>query len=159
LEFIHEWTQIFYGNWGVAEYIIEYDEDFETGDFSNLPWEHSGYSPWVITSSQVFEGSYAARSGAAPRYEETILHITLTVEQGDIYFMRKTGSRDGYLQFWVDEDVYGFWDYDLDWALVYFPISAGTHTFKWEYTPGVFGDMVSWIDAIRFPPIVQTGGN
>ena len=147
------------GNWGVAENIIEYDEDFETGDFSNLPWEHEGYAPWVITSSQVFEGSYAAESGAAPRYEETILHVTLTVEQGDIYFMRKTGSRDGYLQFWVDGDVYGFWDYDLDWALVCFPISAGTHTFKWEYTPGVFGDMVSWIDAIRFPPIVQTGGN
>ncbi|MHC4154280.1 MAG: SdrD B-like domain-containing protein [Planctomycetota bacterium] len=142
------------GNWQVAENIIEYDEDFETGDFSNLPWEHGGASPWTIDSFIYFEGNYSARSADLPWYDESILSVTATCGEGDIYFMLKSGS-GGTFRFFVD----GFlvfdwdpWDEDLDWALVMIPVTAGIHTLEWSYEHDGHGEDRAWIDAIRFPP-------
>ena len=40
-----------------------YHDGFETGDFTALPWVHSGNLPWQIVWSTDFEGLSAARSG------------------------------------------------------------------------------------------------
>ena len=144
------------GNWKINENIIEYDEDFETGDFSNLPWEHAGDGPWIITSSLYFEGSYCAKSADLPAWEdESILRLTTTCGDGNIYFMVRVGA-SGWFRFKIDEELMFDWDssYDgglLDWSLVSIPVSAGTHTFEFSTIPGV-GDDFAWIDAIRFPP-------
>jgi len=142
------------GNWEVAENIIEYDEDFETGDFSNLPWEHSGDGPWIIVSSAHFEGSYSARSADVPRYDDSILSVTATCGEGNIYFMLKSGG-GGTFRFSVDGELvfdWDYWDGGLDWSLVAIPVDADTHTFEWYYRPEGFGEDHAWIDAIRFPP-------
>ena len=142
-------------NWGVAENIIKYDEDFETGDFSKLPWVHSGDGPWTIDSAYKFEGGYSAKSGSVTRYADTILSVTMTCGEGNILFMLKTIG-DGHFTFWIDDDLPydhdGYWDGDLEWSLVAVPVTAGTHTFKWSYSPDTYGDDHVWIDAIRFPP-------
>jgi hypothetical protein len=142
------------GNWQVAENIIAYDEDFETGDFSNLPWEHGGAGPWTIDSFVYFEGNYSAKSADLPWYNESILSVTATCGEGDIYFMLKSGS-GGTFNFLVDGSLvfdWGYWDGDLDWSLVMIPVSAGIHTLEWSYEPDGFGEDHAWIDAIRFPP-------
>ncbi len=140
------------GDWGIDEKIIEYNEDFETGDFSNLPWEHDGVGPWTIDASTSFEGSYCAMSGAVPRYDESILKVTTTCGEGNLYFMLKTTS-NGYFRFIVDGDGMVYWsDEILDWSLFMVPVSAGTHTFEWYYEPNSYGYQHAWIDAIRFPP-------
>jgi len=142
------------GNWGVAENIIEYDEAFETGDFSKLPWVHSGDGPWTIVSNEKFQGLYSAKSGDVTRYDESILSVTVTCGEGNVHFMLKN-SGDGLFYFWADDNI--LYDYDgyhgnLDWSLVTVPVTAGTHTFKWSYTPNTYGEVHAWIDAIRFPP-------
>jgi DNA-binding beta-propeller fold protein YncE len=142
------------GNWGIVEKISGYDEDFETGDFSNLPWEHGGDAPWTIDSFEHFEGSYSAKSADLPRYSVSILSVTAACGQGEVYFMLKSGSGGtfrfsvdgGYVFDWTD------WEGDLDWALVMIPVGAGIHTFEWSYQPDGFGEDHAWIDAIRFPP-------
>jgi hypothetical protein len=142
------------GNWGIAESMSEYDEDFETGDFSNLPWEHGGDGPWTIDSFEHFEGGYSAKSADLPRYSLSILSVTTACGQGEVYFMLKSGSGGtfrfsvdgGYVFDWTD------WEGDLDWALVMIPVGAGIHTFEWSYEPEGFGEDHAWIDAIRFPP-------
>jgi len=145
------------GNWGVDENIIEYDEDFETGDFSNLPWEHAGNGPWTIDSSECFQGSYSAKSADLPWYNESILRVTATCGEGYVYFMLKSG-RGGSFRFRVDGELvfdwYSWgWEENLDWSLVIIPVSAGTHNFEWFYRPDGHGSQNAWIDAIRFPPV------
>ena len=144
------------GNWGVADNIIEYDEDFETGDFNNLPWEHGGDGPWTIDSFVYFEGNYSAKSAELPWYDESILRVTATCGEGNIYFMLKNGG-GGSFRFRVDGELVfnwyaGNWE-NLDWSLITIPVSAGTHTFEWSYEPDGFGEEHAWIDAIRFPPV------
>ncbi|MCB1128706.1 MAG: hypothetical protein KDM81_19580, partial [Verrucomicrobiae bacterium] len=43
--------------------VAAHSDDFETGDFSNLPWTFGGNQPWEITDAEAFGGTYAARSG------------------------------------------------------------------------------------------------
>jgi hypothetical protein len=143
------------GNWAVAENIIEYDEDFETGDFSKLPWEHAGDGPWRIDSFEYFEGSYSAKSADIPDNYESILRLTANCVEGNIYFMLRSG-RGGSFWFRVDgELVFDWyshgWEQDLDWSLVIIPVNAGMHTFEWSYEPSGFGVRNAWIDAIRLP--------
>ncbi len=143
-------------NWGIAHNIIKYDEDFETGDFSNLPWEHDGDEPWIIVSTEQFEGNYSAMSAYdLPWYDESILRVTTTCGNGNIHFMLKNGG-GGVFRFIVDGELVfdqdlGNWEV-LDWFLVTIPVSAGTHTFEWYYRPDGFGEEKAWIDAIRLPP-------
>lgn len=145
-------------NWAVAENTIDYTEDFETGDFNNLPWEHDGTVHWTIDSAECFEGSYCAKSGDVARYDESTLRITTTCGEGNIYFMLKNGS-GGSLTFWMDGGLVYEWDpvngEDLQWSLVrvFLPVSAGAHTFEWTYSPDGFGEDHAWIDAIRLPPV------
>jgi len=140
-------------NWQIAENIIEYDEDFETGDFSNLPWQHGGDAPWTIDAGEYFEGSFSAKSANLPRYDESILSVTVTCGQGNIYFMLSSGS-GGTFRFSVDGDVMFYWSKAglEDWSLITIPVFAGTHTFEWKFRPDGFGGQNAWIDAIRFPP-------
>lgn len=143
------------GNWKVAQNIIEYDEDFETGDFSNLPWVHAGDGPWTIDSFEYFEGSYSTKSADLPWGDESILSVTLACGKSNIYFMLRNGGGgsfgfrvDGELVFYRSEG-----EGNLDWSLVIVPVSAGMHTFEWHYEPSGFGENHAWIDAIRFLPI------
>jgi hypothetical protein len=140
------------GNWKIDENIIEYDEDFETADFNNLPWQHAGDEPWIIDDSEYFEGSYSAGTPGTD-YTESILSVTLDCGQGDFYFMLKAGSR-GTLVFYIDGDWTAEWYGDegrVDWSLIMVPITEGTHTFEWVYNSGNYTDNRAWIDAIRFP--------
>jgi len=141
------------GNWGAADNIIEYDEDFETGDFNNLPWEHSGDGPWTIDSTEHFEGSYSAKSADLSRYDESILSVTVDCSEGNLYFMLKTTS-NGELRFYLDGEWIAEWegnDGQIDWSLIMIPITEGSHTFEWYYRNEGYGDNHAWIDAIRFP--------
>jgi hypothetical protein len=140
------------GNWQIADNIIEYDEDFETGDFNNLPWQHGGDAPWTIDAGEYFEGSFSARS-ADQVYAQSILSVTVDCGEGDFYFMLKAGTK-GTLIFYLDGELLMLWygsDGRIDWSLIMIPITEGTHTFEWVYDAGGYGENNAWIDAIRFP--------
>lgn len=137
------------GNWRVDEGLIEYDEDFETGDFTNLPWVHGGDAPWVISSSGMFEGAYCAKSPNLYSNDESILSIEISCRQGYIYFMIKIAD-DCRFYFNIDDELAFSTYYEtLDYSLIAVPVSAGTHTFKWRCCSGPG----AWIDAIRFPQV------
>jgi hypothetical protein len=142
------------GNWNVDENIIEYDDDFETGDFTNLPWIHSGDVPWSIDASTSFEGTYSAKSGEVSGGNTTILEVTTECGAGNLLFMLKNGG-EGTLRLHIDgiyvfDNSVGYLEYQ-NWFLAAVAISAGTHTFEWSYDPDGFGDYFAWIDGIRFP--------
>ncbi|MFO7614752.1 MAG: C25 family cysteine peptidase [Bacteroidales bacterium] len=142
-------------------------EDFETGDFEAFNWYHGGNQPWQITTSNVYEGTYSARSGAIGNNQITVLLIDMDVAMNDsISFYRKVSCEDdpngtGYdwLGFYIDNTIMESWDGELDWERFSFPVTAGQHTFKWVYSKDysvASGMDAAWIDFIVFPGIAPT---
>jgi len=95
-------------------YTYEYDlsfkvgvivEDFESGDFSAYDWSFDGDADWTISNSNVYEGSYCAKSGTIGHSSETELVLIIDVIADDeISFYRKVSTETGwdYLHFYID---------------------------------------------------------
>lgn len=147
------------------------NEDFETGDFTKFEWQQSGNAPWIITNVGPYEGAYSAKSGEIGNNQTSELYITLEVSQPDtISFVKKVSCEPGsnwggtyywydYLEFLIDGTSKGRWDgVDVMWSTVEYPVSNGTHTFKWTYNKDVYsveGEDCAWIDYIMFPPSIK----
>ncbi len=139
-------------------------EDFETGDFSNYPWEFEGDANWIIDDETVYEGNYSGRSGAIPDEAESVLLLELDVlSEGEISFYKKVSCEDDpggtgydYLAFYIDDDEKGRWDSEINWSQEAYTVSAGTHTFKWLYNKDYSvngGEDCAWVDYIVLPPV------
>jgi hypothetical protein len=138
-------------------------EDFETGNFEVFDWQHSGETSWFIQGSEVFSGSYAARSGAIENGQTTELSLNLTIlYDGEIHFAAKASSEQDvsgvfydYLAFYVDgQDMGDHIGGSTDWQEYTFFIPAGEHSFKWVYLKNQnqsTGDDCAWLDRIIFP--------
>jgi len=132
-------------------------EDFETGDFTEFPWEFGGDGDWIITTSDVYEGVYSVQSGPITDLEETELYITIDVVADDeISFFKKVSTEADYdyLRFYIDGNMMGEWAGSSGWDEVSFNVTAGEHTFKWAYEKDQSvssGSDCGWIDYIVFP--------
>ena len=132
-------------------------EDFETGDFSAFDWEFGGDADWTITSADPYEGSYCAKSGTINHNKTSELMITLDVPgDNNISFFRKVSSEAAYdyLRFYIDGSLKSEWAGEVAWSEVSFPVTAGQHTFKWEYFKDAntsSGQDCAWIDFVILP--------
>lgn len=149
----------------ITVYDSQYSEDFETGDFINLPWVTYGDASWFVQSSTVYGGSYSAQSGPITDDQITSLEVTLNVTSpGFVYFWYKTSTENFWtdrLMFYVDgynytepfEGYYGETPWTRTASVVEIP--AGIHTFTWEYEKDgsiTSGADAVWVDDIVFPP-------
>ena len=132
-------------------------ETFETGDFSAFPWESLGPVQWFVDSSTSNSGTYSARTGAISNSNLTALQVeTEVIEDGVISFYIKTcteADKDK-LTFYIDSNPETMWSGVTDWHRATFPVTAGTHRFRWIYVKdsnGSYGDDCCWIDDIQFP--------
>ena len=132
-------------------------ETFETGDFSAYAWETLGGNHWFIDNSTANTGTYSARSGAIDNANLTTLQVSYNViEDGEISFYKKvcTEANKDKLTFYIDNTPMGEWSGEVPWSRETFPVTAGTHKFKWIYMKngsGSYGDDCCWIDDILFP--------
>jgi len=132
-------------------------EDFETGDFSAFEWEFGGNASWVISTQNPYEGAYCAKSGNISHDQTSDLFITMDVLADDeISFFRKVSSESGwdYLRFYIDGSQLDQWSGEQGWNEFTYPVTEGTHTFKWEYYKDgsvSSGSDCGWIDYIIFP--------
>ncbi len=137
-------------------------EDWESGDLSKMAWRSSGNKSWNINNFMVYEGTYSLRSGYIKSLDTSALYIVLNLTADDsISFYRKVSSELSFdfLNFYIDNMKVGQWSGEKDWARVSFPIPAGMHTLKWEYTKDQglsVGYDAAWIDFIEFPVQQQT---
>jgi len=135
-----------------------YAESFE----SNIPqgFTFTGGN-WTRDNSTAFDGDYSMKSAAIGHNQNTSMQITLNVSAaGNISFARKVSSESGYdfLKFYIDGDMKGSWSGNQDWAEVNYPVTVGSHTFKWEYSKDgsqISGSDCAWVDFIIFPQTVQ----
>jgi hypothetical protein len=137
-------------------------EDFETGDFSQFGWTFGGNAAWTITSDDVYEGIYCARSGQIGDNSNSIMMLVYNVGSDDsISFYRRVSSEDGYdfLTFYIDDVIQNQWSGEAAWERVAYAVTTGMHTFKWTYSKDVYvtgGMDRAWVDYISFPPELRT---
>ena len=133
-------------------------EDFETNNFVSFDWEFDGDADWTI-STDAYEGLYSAQSGNINDNQSTSLLLTAEVlADGELSFYKKVSSEGSwdFLHFYLDNEELGSWSGEVSWSQETYQVSAGTHTFKWEYTKDGSvsnGSDCGWIDYIVFPPI------
>jgi len=145
---------------------------FEDGGLGTQ-WETGGDAPWAVQGSTVHSGHYAARAGNIDNDEHTYLQFTADVSaDGEISFYLRASCEQRYdfLRFKIDNEEQGSWAGDLPiWIKASFPVKAGRHVFRWEYTKDLWDSELSdsaWVDDIEYPgsinPTVQystTAGN
>ncbi|MBT3756459.1 MAG: T9SS type A sorting domain-containing protein, partial [Candidatus Cloacimonetes bacterium] len=133
-------------------------ENFESGDFSALPWEFTGSLDWTI-SVGAYEGTYCAKSGSIENNSTTNMVLEIDVlSDGEISFYRTVSSEANYdyLRFYIDGNQLDQWSGDEGWEEETYAISAGTHTVEWRYykdTAVTGGTDCARIDNITFPPL------
>jgi len=133
-------------------------EGFETGDFSMYEWTFGGNGNWVIVSDEAHSGTYSAKSGAINHSQQTDLILTTEIlANGEVSFYKKVSSENGWdkLFFYIDNQEKGNWSGEEAWSLSSYPVTAGTHTFKWSYQKDGSvsnGSDCAWVDDIQFPP-------
>jgi len=133
-------------------------ENFETGDFSQFPWELSGDAEWDIDQLNSYEGTYSARSGDINDNQSSSIAINLeTTYNGNISFFLKTSSEVGwdYFSFYIDDVMIERWSGESDWQYFNYQVEAGFHNLKWEFNKDgnvSGGDDTCWLDYISFPP-------
>ena len=70
-------------------------EDFETGDFSALSWEHGGDAGWVISPDESHSGNFSAKSGSISHNQTSELSINMNVlYEGELEFAAINNNKD-----------------------------------------------------------------
>jgi len=133
-------------------------EDFESGNFTTYPWQLTGSPSWTITNTGAYDGTYCAKSGSGLSITSTLKINANVTASGNIKFWSKVSSELDwdFLKFYVDATEKGSWSGNVGWAEHTYPITAGQHTFRWEYTADNYlstGSDCAWIDFITFPGI------
>ena len=151
--------------WGCGLPGSEIIEDFETGDFSMFDWQLDPTYPWVITTQNPYEGQYCMKSGNQQVLSSTsIMEVTVNIPaDGIMSFFGKISCENSwdYGYFYIDGVQKGSYTGESNWVERTFDITAGDHTFKWEYTEDFIissGDDCFYVDYINFykqpePPV------
>lgn len=135
-------------------------EGFESNNFSSWNWDNSSAVPWTTQSAVIHSGSYAAKSGAIADDSSTSLTLTRAgLVAGSVSFYKKLDTEEhyDYLRFYIDDVEQGTWSGFSDWTLHSYPVTAGSHTFRWTYSKDSGyseGSDCAWIDDIIIPPVI-----
>ena len=133
--------------------------DFETGDLSQFKFQNDSDYPWIVTNATAADGTYCMKSGngGVASSNSTITATYPYEESGYICFDAKCmgeGNIWDVCNFYIDDErQFSYGALGNYWAFYYYPVTAGTHTFKWEYkkdsTTNPEGDAF-FVDNIRF---------
>lgn len=135
------------------------DESWESGNFSTFNWDTTGTNPWIIVNEGAYEGNYAARSASIGNSSRSILSITHSSNAPDsISFYYKVSSEENYdfLNFYIDNQLKDQWSGVVNWSKASYFVTAGQHTYKWEYRKDTYyaeNQDKAWIDMIQFPTV------
>lgn len=134
-------------------------EDFETGDFSRYSWVQ-GNNAWIVTTADKHSGLFSARSknNLSNRRSSDLTISWTSVFDDSVAFWYKVSSEEDYdiFSFYIDGAVKleASGTNVTTWRRAAFPVSAGTHTFKFSYAKDWYstaGSDCAWIDDITLP--------
>ena len=143
--------------WGCGLPGEEIVEPFETGDFSMFDWQLDNNYPWSITTTNPYEGTYCMKSGGAG-VPSVVSNMTVTVNipaDGVMSYFGKISCESNwdYGYFYIDGVQKAQYTGVSNWAEKSFDITAGDHTFMWQYTKDASvnsNDDCFYVDFITF---------
>lgn len=153
---------------GVYQTIIDtllpfggFNETFDPDYFNTHDWQMSGNSPWTITDDEVHSGDHSTKSGELSHSQSSSISITLTTKATEISFFKKISSEFNYdkLRFYIDDENMDIWSGSRPWSEERYPLTQGTHTFRWTYNKDnsvSLGHDCAWIDDINIEPELTT---
>ena len=142
-------------------------ESFEAGAFGSN-WNNDLASPWSVVSSHPYDGQYCAQSGNIGDNSSTSLtlnHITGYNDTISFYYKVSSEANWDKLHFYIDNQEKGVWSGNIGWTKAIYPVTAGSHSYRWTYTKDQSqssGSDCAWIDYISLPAdrvMAGTAGN
>ena len=123
---------------------------------------------WQVTRSAAYEGSHSLVSKVPGDGKTANIAYTSTFEAGNVEFHLKASTEEDcdFARFFIDgvqqslaatgraKGLSG----ELPWTFISIPVSAGKHTFKWQFAKDdsfSSGSDRVWLDAVRLPPSAQ----
>jgi hypothetical protein len=137
----------------------DWSDDFEAAAIDPL-YVNVSASPWRATNTQAHAGAYSGTNGDIGDSGRTALELTLDfADGGDLTFWYKVDSESSYdyLKFYVDGSQKGSWSGSVGWTELTTAVTAGSHTFKWEYSKD--GSVSSGADSAWIDDVYATGGS
>lgn len=137
-------------------------EDWETGTMDKYPWATGGTGIWEISTDEPFEGTYCNKTTPMDDSKSTWMSIIYESAIDDsISFYVNVSSEEGYdfFRFYIDGQKKVSISGEETWQRYSFPVTAGTHLFKWQYikdSDGSSGDDCAKVDFIILPTPVVT---
>ncbi len=123
---------------------------------------------WQVTKSTSYEGKFSLVSRKARDGKSAGVAYRSDFKAGNVSFYMKVSSEVGYDfgRFYIDGVLQSFENADsgvgltgrTDWVFASFPISAGTHTFKWTFEKDdSYAGLQegAWLDGVTFPDTTQ----
>jgi hypothetical protein len=140
-------------------------DDFELGRFNpanDYVFNSPGSSAvWVVRTNDVFQGQYAARSGAISQNQQSILTLRASSAGGVGSFMYRVSSEVGwdFLEFYVNGVLEQEWSGVTGWVEHQFSVPAGNNIFEWRYVKDFSigtEDDAAFLDNIALPTSAQS---
>ncbi len=119
-------------------------------------WSSSGSKSWYAQTDQVYEGSYALRSGKITDGQESVLVVEKETGAGTGSFYVKISSEQDwdYLDFSLNGQLLAKWSGRVDWKKFEFTLQAGMNRLEWRYKKdsSTFAGMdATFIDNVFLP--------
>jgi len=141
-----------------ATFVARADDSFPPGGAIPAGWiQPSGSNAaWVVANDDAYAGTVSLKSGMIDDSQKSEISYTANFSAGNVSFARRVSSELDYdfLEFYIDGILKNRWSGEVPWAVVNFPIAAGTHTLRWRYVKdeGVStGSDAAWIDSVVLP--------
>ena len=96
------------------------------------------------------------RTGAIADMQASSLSFRGNFNYGELSFALRVSSESDWdkLSFTIDDQLMGTWSGLVDWKVVTFPVSAGTHTLTWAYNKDFANSAnldAAWLDELSLP--------
>lgn len=133
-------------------------ENFETGNFNNFGWEHSGHAGWFVEDGNSWEGNNNARSGEITHDQWSALSFRWNVAYSDsltFYYSVISETNYDFLKVYSDDHQLARWSGVIPWKRAALPVDAGEHLFSFKYTKDYSvsnGEDCARLDYIVMPP-------
>jgi hypothetical protein len=111
-------------------------ESFEAASFRVFPWININPKPWIITSSESYDGIMAARSGEITHNSTSALAIKSVYAEADsIKFYYSVSSEKNYdfFIFMINGTEVLKKSGDIPWEAAVVPVPAGLNKLEWIY--------------------------
>jgi hypothetical protein len=111
-------------------------ESFEAASFRVFPWINMSSKPWIITESESYDGTLAARSGEISHNANSTLAIkSLYAAADSIKFYYKVSSEKNYdfLILKINGTEAFKKSGDIPWEEAVVPVPEGLNTLEWIY--------------------------